>query len=133
MGAIPSGKGGERFPPLFPLQNAGFGGDLGGRWPAASPWTRSARGGLREGKRGWGRRGRRGPRHWPSRASPPGATTLSRQCIWRDREVHVSADAAQRGLGPPACPPCRATCTGATVAICRAGESGATKRATPCK
>ena len=30
MGAIPSGKGGERFPPLFPLQNAGFGGGSGG-------------------------------------------------------------------------------------------------------
>ena len=126
------GEGWERFPPLFPLQNAGFGGSGGWR-PAAAPWTHSGRGGVRERKGGWGRRGRHGPGYWPRRASPHGATGLSRQCMWRDSEGHVIAVAAQRWLGPPAWPHCRATCNGATEAICRAMRPSTTKRATPCK
>ena len=89
MGAIPSGKGGERFPPLFPSKTPDLGGIWGGRWPAASPWTRSARGGLREGKRGWGRRGRRGPR----------TLALSRQPAWRNNivaPVHVARQGGPR-------------------------------------
>ena len=75
MGAIPSGKGGERFPQL-PPPKAGF----GGVWGAAAggdPWTSSGRGGVRERKGGWGRRGRRGPRR----------LALSRQPAWRDNVV----------------------------------------------
>ena len=91
--------------------------------------------GEEEGKKG--RVGEKGPARTqniglvaPARMARQG---LSRQCMWRDREGHVIADAAQRWLGPPAWPPCRATCTGATEAICRAGKSDATKRATSCK
>ena len=32
--------------------------------------------------------------HWPYRASPHGATGLSRQCMWRDSEGHVITVAA---------------------------------------
>ena len=125
MGAIPSEKGGERFPQLFSPrpQKAGFGGFEGGAAAGGNPWTSSARGGVRERKGGWGRGGRRGLR----------TLALSRQCMWRDREGRVIAVAALRWLGPPVWPLCGATCTGATKAICRAMWDGATKRATPCK
>ena len=90
--------------------------------------------GVERGKeREGGGEGAGGPGHWPCRASPHGATGLSRQCMWRDREGHVIAVAALRWLGPPASPHCRATCTGATEAICRAMLAGATKRTMPCK
>ena len=82
MGAIPSGKGGERFPQLSPTQKAGFRGILGVGRPAATTYCCSGRGGVRERKGGWGRRGRRGPR----------ILALSRQPTWRDRlvaPVHV--------------------------------------------
>ena len=89
--------------------------------------------GVERGKeREGGGEGAGGPGHWPCRASPHGATGLSRQCMWRDREGHVIAVAAQHWLGPPAWPHCRAACNGATEAICHARTSGATKRATPC-
>ena len=54
MGAIPSGKGGERFPQLPP--KAGFGGILGEAAAGGDPWTSSGQGGVREGKEGGGRR-----------------------------------------------------------------------------
>jgi len=130
MGAIPSGKGGEGFPPLFPPQNAGFGGIWGAA--AETGWS-SGRGGGGKEREGGGEGAAAGPEYWPCRASPHGATRLSRQHMWRDRLSHVSAPVAQRWLGPPAGPPCRATCNGATEANCRAGASGATKRATACK
>ena len=76
MGAIPSEKGGERFPHSPP--KCRIWGE-GGR-PAATPWRRSDRGGVRERKRGWGRRGRRGPR----------TLALSRQPVWRDNACGVT-------------------------------------------
>ena len=79
MGAIPSGKCGERFPQLSPTQKAGFGGIWGVGRPAATTCCCSGRGGVRERKGGWGRRGRRGP--W--------IMALSRQSERRDREGHV--------------------------------------------
>ena len=49
MGAIPSRKGGERFPQLSPPQKAGFGGIRGGgrRRPLDDLWA-----GRSEGKKG---------------------------------------------------------------------------------
>ena len=79
MGAISSGKGGERFPQLSRPQKAGFGGIWGVGRAAATTCYCSGRGGVRERKGGWGRRGRRGP--W--------IMALSRQPAWRDREGHV--------------------------------------------
>jgi len=112
MGAIPSGKGGERFPQLSPTQKAGFGGIWGVGRPAATTCCCSGRGGVRERKGGWGRRGRRAQdiglvapgrlaRHC-CRASACGTTVrattspatsvatlspghLSRQWCWRDK------------------------------------------------
>ena len=57
MGAIPSGKLGKRFPPLSPLQNTGFIGDIGeGGGRRRRLWTRS---GQEEGRkeRGVGEKG----------------------------------------------------------------------------
>ena len=93
MGAIPSGKGGERFPQL-PPPKAGFGGIWGVGRPAATTCCCSGRGGVREKKEGGGEEAGAGPGHWPCRASPHGATGLSRQCMWRDREGHVAASVA---------------------------------------
>jgi len=87
MGAIPSGKGGERFPQLSPTQKAGFGGIWAVGLPAARTCYCSGRGGVRERKGGWGRRGRRGPR----------TLALSRQPAWRDRLVAPVHVAQQRG------------------------------------
>ena len=74
MGAIHSGKGGERFPQLSPTQKTGFGGIWGVGRPAATTCCSSGRGGVRERKGGWGRRGRRGPC----------ILALSRHPEWRD-------------------------------------------------
>ena len=119
MRAIPSGKGGERFPPLPP--NAGFGGIWGGgrRRPLDALWS------------GWseGRKGRMGEKR-PAQAQDIGLVAPARLAR---QGGHVIADAAQRWLGPPAWPHCRATCNGATEATCRAMRPGATKRATPYK
>ena len=87
IGAIPSGKGGERFPQLFSPQKAGFGG-MGGAAAGGDPWTSSGRGGVRERKGGWGRRGWR-----------PRTLALSRQPAWRDRlvaPVHVARQGGPR-------------------------------------
>ena len=87
MGEIPSGKGGERFPVLFPLKKSDFGGDLGRGGGRRRPWTRCGQGGAREEKGGWGTRDRR-----------PRTLALSRQPAWRDRLVaplHVA-----RQVGP---------------------------------
>ena len=77
---------------------AAAGGDTG----------RAAVGGERGKEREGGGEGAGGPGLWPCRASPHGTTGLSRQCMWRDREGHVIAVAAQRWLRPPAWPHCRA-------------------------
>ena len=67
MRAIPSGKGGERFPPLPP--NAGFGGIWGGGWrrPLDALWS------------GWseGRKGRMGEKR-PARAQDIGLVAPAR-------------------------------------------------------
>ena len=102
MGAIPSGKGGERFPQL-PPPKAGFGGIWGGggrRRPLEELWS-----GRTEGKKGRvgerrparaqdiglvapvhaARQGR--PRHRPRGAALAWAAsvaTLSRHMHWRD-------------------------------------------------
>jgi len=95
MGAIPSGKGGERFPPLPPPQTPDLGGIWEGRRPAATPGRAVV--GVERGKEmEGGGEGAGGPGHWPCRASPHGATDLSRQGMWRDREGHVIAIAALR-------------------------------------
>jgi len=89
MGAIPSGKGGERFPQLQTNQKAGLRGIWGVGRPAATTYCCSGRGGVRERKGGWGRRGRRGPR----------ILALSRQPAWRDRHVapvHVARQGGPR-------------------------------------
>jgi hypothetical protein len=58
MGAIPSGKGGEGFPPLFPLKTPDLGGS-GGRRPTAtldalwSGWSEGRKG--RVGEKGLAR------------------------------------------------------------------------------
>ena len=125
MGAIPSGKGGERFPQLPPK------GRIWGIWgvgrPAATTYCCSGRGGVRERKGGWGRRGRRGPR----------ILALSRQPAWRDRLVAAVHVARQRGprhrrrgaaLARAASVAtlsgrqgiCRASGVGATSPLCRA-------------
>ena len=124
---------GNDSPHFFPSKNPNLGGIFGGGGHRRRPGCSSGRGGGGKEREGGGEGAGAGPGHWPCRASPHGATGLSRQCMWSDRVGHVIADAAQHWLGPPAWPPCRATCTGATVAICRAGASGTTKRATPCK
>ena len=54
MGAIPSGKGGERFPKLFPTQKAGFGGILGGGGRWRRPGYSSGRGGGGKEREGGG-------------------------------------------------------------------------------
>ena len=96
MGAIPSGKCGERFPhPKGRIWR-----DPGVGRPAAMTCCCSGQGGVRERKGGWGRRGRRGP--W--------ILALSRQPAWRDREGHIIA-----GLGI-----CRASGVGTTSPLCRA-------------
>ena len=105
MGAIHSGKCGERFPQLSPTQKAGFGGIWGVGRLAATTCCCFGRGGARERKGGWGRRGRHGPGYWSCRASPH---SLSRQCMWRDSEGHVIAVVVQHWLEPPAWPHCRA-------------------------
>ena len=63
-------------------------GDLGGGGGRRRPWTRCGRGGAREGKGGWGRRGRR-----------PRTLALSRQPAWRDKvvaPVHVARQGGPR-------------------------------------
>jgi len=83
MRVIPSGKGGERFPP----QNAGFRGDLGG--------TASGGDALEEGYSGRseGKKGRVGEKR-PARAR---ILALSRQPAWRDRLVAPMHVARQQG------------------------------------
>ena len=66
MEAIPSEKGGERFPPLFPHQNAGFGGGIWGA--AADPGWSSGQGGGGTEREGEGEGACAGPRLWPCRA-----------------------------------------------------------------
>ena len=122
MGAIPLGKGGERFPPLSTSKTPDLGGGIWGggrRRPLDALWS------------GWseGRKGRVGEKR-PARAQDIGLVAPARLAR---QGGHVIADAAQRWFGPPAWPPCRATCIGATEAICRAGASGATKWGTSCK
>ena len=125
------GEGWGTFPPTSPPPNAGF----GGVWAAAAGGDALGGGlvgsGAGKEREGGGEETGAGPGHWPCRASPHGATGLSRQCMRRDRLSHVSASVAERCLGRPACQPCRATCSGATEATCRARTSGATKQATP--
>ena len=122
------GKGWGTFLPTFPPSKRRISGRI---WGApATTWAQVWSGSRRGGVGGRGRKGWRGPK----------SLALSRQPTWRDKivapvhvarqEGHIIVDAAQCWLGPPAWPPCRATCTGATEAICRAGASGATKRAT---
>ena len=88
---------------------------------------------------GWWRKEREGGGEGAARAqdiglvAPARMAQQPRQCMRRDRESHIIADLVQRWLGPPAWPPYRAPCTGATECIRRAGASGATKSATSYK
>ena len=94
------GEGWGTFPPTFPPPKVRIWRDLGVGRPAATTCCCSGRGGVRERKGGWGRRGRRGPR----------ILALSRQPAWRGRlvaPVHVARQRgprqSQRGhtVGPP--------------------------------
>ena len=82
------GEGWGTFPPTPPPKRPDLGGSGVGR-PAATTCCCSGRGGVRERKGGWGRRGRRGPR----------TLALSRQPAWRDRlvaPVHVARQGGSR-------------------------------------
>ena len=76
MGAIPSGKGGERFPPLFPSKTPNLGGDLGG-----------AAGGVALDALCSGRTEGRKERVGEKRPAWAQTLALSRQPAWRDNVV----------------------------------------------
>jgi hypothetical protein len=104
---IPSGKGGERFPPLPPPQNTGFWGGWGG---ADGDSGGALVGQAEERKGGWGEKGLAQAQDidlvTPARMA---RQALPRRCMWCDRLAHISAPLAQRRVGPPAWQPCCAS------------------------
>ena len=70
-----------------------------------------------------------GPGHGTCRATLPGATSLSRQCMWRDSRVNIDGLRGARTGPLPAWSLCRATRTSAAEANCRASKDDATKQA----
>ena len=119
----------ERVGIDFPYFSPPKSPDFGGICPAAAEATRLGAALVGSEEEEWEGGGGRGP----ARAQ---VMRLSRQRMWRDRGATSLPRQRSRGAAlhrAPAWQSCRATCTGATEATCRASSIGAIKRATWCK
>ena len=123
------GGGWGTISPTFPSTKCRILGGSGGRM--AGSGLSKAVGSGRRGKKG--RVGEEGAcaglGHGVCRTTPPGTTTLSRQCMRHDSRVHVDGLRGARTGPLPAWSICRTTPFGATQANCRASTDGAAKRA----